>query len=105
MGNVGRVNHPVAIQARSDFNFQRILVLLIAACGWFLAGGCATTPAKTAKQTYSSFDLPSEHVPPDKATAGCIDFQGVPLDDVLKIYQALSCRTVIRGTLPMASIT
>ena len=86
-------------------NVNKILVLLLAAGTGFLAGGCATTPAKPLKQTYSSFDLPSEHVPADKITAGVIDFQGVSLDEVLKIYERLSNRTVIRGRLPSANIS
>lgn len=84
---------------------KKILSLLLAACAGFLAGGCATTPAKPVKQTFSSFDLPSEHVPADKATAGCIDFQGLQLDEVLKIYQALSGRTVLHGPLPAVSVS
>ena len=79
---------------------------LLLAVGICIAGaGCTTMPAKKVKQTYSSFDLPSEHVPPDKPIgSGTINFQGVALDQVLAIYQKLSGRTVIRGNLPSVHI-
>jgi type II secretory pathway component GspD/PulD (secretin) len=85
---------------------KKLLILSIAAAYCVLAGGCASTPtpAKPVKLTYSSFDLPSEHVPPDKAVSGLIDFEGVPLDQVLEIYQKMSGRTVIHGPLPDARI-
>ena len=81
-----------------------IFVLPLAVCAGLLTGGCATTPAKPLKETYSSFDLPSEHAPETKAGAGCIDFQGVQLEQVLTIYQTLSGRTVIHGPLPAVNI-
>lgn len=84
---------------------KKIFILLTAVGAGLLAGGCATMPAKPVKQTYSSFDLPSEHVPSDKAANGCINFEGVPLEQVLKIYETLSGRTVIHGPLPSVSIT
>jgi type II secretory pathway component GspD/PulD (secretin) len=86
---------------------QKILLLFVAGCAWFLTGGCSTTPptSKLVKQTYSSFDLPSEHVGEDKMAAGCINFQGVDLMEVLQIYGKLSSRTVIQGPLPMVRIS
>jgi type II secretory pathway component GspD/PulD (secretin) len=103
---VKSVKNPADANTQSDFNFhlEKILTLVIAAGAGLLIAGCTTPPAKPVKQTYSSFDLPSEHVPPDKAANGLIDFQGVPLDQVLQIYQALSGRTVIRGPLPAVNI-
>jgi type II secretory pathway component GspD/PulD (secretin) len=83
---------------------KKIFVLLAAGLG-LLAGGCATTPGKPFKQTYSSFDLPSEHGPEEKAAPGLIHFQGVSLAQVLDIYQTLAGRTVIHGALPDVQIT
>ncbi|HAO79397.1 MAG TPA: hypothetical protein DCQ92_10560 [Verrucomicrobia subdivision 3 bacterium] len=68
--------------------------------------GCSTTsPSKPLKRTYSSFDLPSEHTKQDTLSAGCINFQGVPLEQVLQVYAASSGRTVLRGSLPDARIS
>jgi hypothetical protein len=70
-----------------------------------------TSPAETAtpsgqfKQTYSSFDLPSEHDAADLRDSGEINFQNVDVKQVLEVYEALSRRTVIRGGLPSAQIT
>jgi general secretion pathway protein D len=69
-----------------------------------LAAGCATPKTETYKQTYSSFDLPSDHIS-DKATpAGTINFQDVQANQVLDIYGKLSNRTVLRGQLPDVTI-
>ena len=81
-----------------------LVTSLLAAGLLVLAGGCATPPAKVVKQTYSSFDLPAEHPGSEAMPAGSINFQGVPADDVLKIYAELSKRTVLRGSLPDAKI-
>jgi len=85
---------------------MKISVALILAASTFLLAGCSTShPAKAYKTTYSSFDLPAEHRAEVSASTGVINFQGVPVDQVLDIYQKLSGRTVIRGPLPNANIT
>jgi hypothetical protein len=81
-------------------------IALVFVASFLILAGCCTTPAaKGFKKTFSSFDLPSDHAPQTLPANGGINFQGVPVDDVLKIYQALSGRTVIRGSLPDAKIT
>jgi type II secretory pathway component GspD/PulD (secretin) len=82
---------------------KTITILLLAAWTCIL-GGCSTAPKTPPKQTYSSFDQPGDHVPPDKAANGMIDFEGLPVDQVLPIYEKLSGRVVIRSALPMAQI-
>jgi hypothetical protein len=57
------------------------------------------------KRTYSSFDQPAAAADEETLPSGSINFQNVPLEQVLKVYEALSGRTVIRGTLPIISIT
>ena len=77
-----------------------------------LAAGCSTPSATKYKLAYSSFDQPSDHpsnpaktpTPAGSIPAGSFDFQGVSLDQLLKIYSAVSGRTMIRGSLPDAKI-
>ena len=84
---------------------KKHLVPLIAAGILFLAAGCSTPSATGYKLAYSSFDQPSDHPSSKTPTpAGCINFQGVSLEQVLKIYSAVSGRTIIRGSLPDAKI-
>ena len=84
---------------------MKTLTPFIAASLVFLAAGCCSTPsAKTFKTTWSSFDQPSDHTAQSATPAGLIDFQGVDLDQVLKVYEGISGRTVIRGSLPEARI-
>jgi type II secretory pathway component GspD/PulD (secretin) len=81
-------------------------VLLIIVAGTLVLAGCGTTPpAKGFKQTFSSFDLPSEHAPRTSAANSAINLEGVSVDDVLKLYQGLSGRPVIHGPLPAATIS
>ena len=84
---------------------MKIIIATILAVSAWLFAGCHTTPANPYKLTYSSFDLPAEHPPKDLIAAGTMNFQGVSLENILKIYQALSGRTVIRGPLPDVKIT
>ncbi len=79
--------------------------ILIAGYGLFLAGCCTTPEAKKMKETYSSFDQPSEHPAKDQATRLTYEAQGLPLADVFKIYEQVSGRTVIAGQLPNPPIT
>jgi len=81
------------------------ILFIIFAVGVLLLAGCATvSPAKIQKQTYSSFDLPSEHSGTNVMANGCINFQGVDLKQVFEIYGAVSCRNVLHGWLPEAKI-
>ena len=81
-----------------------LFTLLFAASLLILASGCTTPKAKNFKQTYSSFDLPSEHPGSDAMPAGSINFQGVSVNQVLDIYAQLSQRTVLHGPVPAATI-
>ena len=80
------------------------IALTIAASALVLAGCCTTPQAKTWKQTYSSFDLASEHPAKDRARQFSYNTNGVPLDEVLRIYEELSGRAVIAGQLPDTKI-
>lgn len=68
------------------------------------AGGCATGPTTQFKTTYSSFDQPSDHPAKQDKAQGEINFQGAPLEAVLKIYETVSQRTVVHGPLPDTTI-
>jgi general secretion pathway protein D len=81
------------------FGMRMLIAFVTAASTLFLAGGCTTPPAKNSKQTFSSFDLPSEHAAKDMVAPVSIDFQGVPVAAVLKTYQEVSGRTVVHGPL------
>ena len=89
------------------------LVPLFAVGILILAAGCSTPSATGYKLTFSSFDQPSDHpsntpktpTPAGQIPAGSINFRGVPVEQVLQIYSALSRRTIIRGNLPSAMIT
>ena len=67
----------------------------------------ASTAVKTNqfKQTFSSFDLPSEHAAADLQNSGEINFQNVDVRQVLEVYEALSRRTIIHAALPSAQIS
>ena len=87
---------------------KTIIALTIAVCSLILSGCCTSPQAKALKQTYSSFDQPSEHVTNntnDIIEPGGIVFQNCPLDEVFKFYESISSRTVIRGVLPNARIS
>ncbi len=86
-------------------------IILPALClGIFIWTGCASlTATKPVKETWSSFDLPSEHPPgnaspknspPGNIPPGTMSFSGVGVNQVLEIYQKVSGRTVVRGSLP-----
>ena len=85
-------------------------IILPALClGVFILTGCDSLPAsKPVKKTWSSFDLASEHSPgnvrPGNLPPGMIDFSGVGVSQVLEIYQKVSRRTVVRGSLPEGRI-
>ena len=92
---------------------MRLIVSIIFVVGVLLFAGCSTVSSATRqKQTYSSFDLPSEHSniklsehsDINTIPAGTINFQGVSLNQVLKIYGAVSCRNVLHGPLPEVKI-
>ena len=69
-------------------------------------GACSTGPqANAMKKTFSSFDRPTDHARQPPLAAGTLDFRSAELAQVLAIYQELSGRTVIRGTLPAPTIT
>ena len=68
--------------------------------------GCGKMPeARTVKETYSSFDLPSEHPVKDAANRLSYEAQDLPLPAVLKMYEQISGRTVITGQLQEAVIS
>lgn len=81
-----------------------ILSIVFVVCVMLFAGCTTVAPAKLQKQTYSSFDLPSEHSDTNILAAGTINFQGVQLNQVLEIYEAISCRNVLHGPLPPVTI-
>lgn len=66
--------------------------------------GCSTPQTKNWKRTYSSFDLPSEHHARDNAAQFSFEYQGIPLEDVLKLYEKVSERSVIVGQPPSGKI-
>jgi type II secretory pathway component GspD/PulD (secretin) len=68
---------------------------------------CATnSPASAQKRTFSSFDIPARGAGKEVTPAGMINLQNADLQQVLAIYQELSCRTVIRSsTLPAPTIS
>lgn len=81
---------------------QRISIAL---CTLVLTG-CSTLPLiKAKKQTYSSFDLPSEHRAEELTRHVSYKLEAVPVAQVLKIYGDVSGRTVLAGSLPDATIS
>jgi type II secretory pathway component GspD/PulD (secretin) len=71
-----------------------------------ILAGCGKMPeARTVKETYSSFDLPSEHPVKDAANRLSYEAQGLPLPAVLKMYEQISGRTVITGRLAEVTIS
>ena len=104
---------PTPIPLRSITDMKNFPVLLFAVGIMFLIGGCATPSATGYKPTYSSFDQPADHpanpsktpMPAGSIPAGSFDIRGLPLEKVLEIYSAMSCRTVVRGNLPDVKIT
>jgi general secretion pathway protein D len=83
---------------------KTIIAFTLAASMFFLAGCSSTPPPKAYKQTFSSFDLPSDHAPETLIPNGSINFQGVDVNQALQIYQGLSGRVVIHGPLPSTTI-
>jgi type II secretory pathway component GspD/PulD (secretin) len=84
---------------------NKFIAVLFAAGAWGLASGCVAPQAAGYKPTFSSFDLPADHPPQTLMASGTMNFQGVPVDEVLQIYEKLSGRTIIRGRLPDGRIT
>ena len=84
---------------------KNIIALVIAVSALALVAGCAPPQAKAWKQTYSSFDLPSDHPAEGLASRVSYDSQGVPLEEVMKLYETVSGRTVIVGQLPTNRIS
>ena len=71
-----------------------------------ILAGCSKLPeARTIKETYSSFDLPSEHSVKDAANHLSYEAQDLPLPAVLRMYEEISGRTVITGKLTEATIS
>jgi type II secretory pathway component GspD/PulD (secretin) len=85
---------------------MKLLVpVVIAASGFILASCCQSSHPDKIKQTFSSFDLPSEHAAKDMSATVTLSLQDAPIAEVLKNYEALSGRTVIHGQLPEAVIS
>jgi type II secretory pathway component GspD/PulD (secretin) len=83
-----------------------VAVTVAAAVSVLVLSGCSTRPpAKTQKNTYSSFDLQSEHQSEDGESRRTCEAQDLPITDVLKIYERVSGRMVIAGRLPSARIS
>jgi len=91
---------PMTFLLRSTFAMKNFPALLFAIGILFLAVGCATPSTTSYKPTYSSFDQLADHPAQTAMATGCINFQAVPLEQVLEIYSAMSGRTLIRGPLP-----
>jgi type II secretory pathway component GspD/PulD (secretin) len=82
----------------ASFTLAGLLCLVLAACG-------TIAPTTPQKRTLSSFDIPTSSAGQQEMAAGMIDFQNADLLQVLDIYQELSGRTVIRGSLPRPVIS
>ncbi len=93
-------------EVRAVIDQQNVLQRPAESAEWVLKA-TAKTAANTdqIKQTFSSFDLPSEHNAENLQASGNINLQGVPAAEVLKLYGTLSGRTVISGPLPAATIS
>ena len=91
-----RAAAPVAIL--SSLTLAGLLCLGLAACS-------TNPPASPKKRTLSSFDLPSSQAGQPEIGVGMINFQNADVLQVLDVYQELSGRTVIRGTLPRPAIS
>jgi len=89
--------------ARASGRLTRLLLvgLLVAV----LAGCCTHPPAAAQKKTFSSFDMPPHRTPQTEFASGVINLQNADPDQVLVLYQEISGRTVICGTLPRPLIT
>jgi general secretion pathway protein D len=70
-----------------------------------LAGCCTNPPAPAQKKTFSSFDSPTRRTAQVEYASGVINLQNADLEQVLALYQEISGRTVIRGTLPRPFIS
>jgi type II secretory pathway component GspD/PulD (secretin) len=70
-----------------------------------LTACCTGTSAKAKPRTFSSFDMQSGQAGQAPLGLGALNFQNADLTQVLAIYQDLSGRTVIRGNVPMPTIT
>jgi type II secretory pathway component GspD/PulD (secretin) len=84
---------------------KNIFALVITASALALVAGCTPPQAKALKPTYSSFDLLSEHSAEDMASRRTYNSEGVPLEEVMKLYETLSGRTVVAAHLPTSAIT
>jgi type II secretory pathway component GspD/PulD (secretin) len=94
---------PGAGSFNQDMKTKIPIVVLIGTL--MIAAAEPSPPATAFKKTFSSFDQPSDHAPADLSPAHSINFQGVDLEQVLKIYGSFSGRTVIHGSLPDAKIS
>jgi len=66
----------------------------------------AAENAPSQPRTFSSFDRPEAKTKEDPFPPGLIKFQDTDANEVLKVYQTISGRTLIRsGSLPGATIT
>lgn len=84
---------------------KSIIAIPLAAVTLALAGCCTIREPETLKQTYSSFDLPSEHSTVDATNRLSYETKELPVTEVLKMYEEISRRTVIAGLLPNVRIT
>jgi len=89
---------PATAAEFASFVLAGLLCLGLTAC-------CKNPTAGAQKRTFSSFDIPGRGAGKEIIAAGTINFQNAELEQVLAIYQELSRRTVIRGTLPHPTIT
>jgi type II secretory pathway component GspD/PulD (secretin) len=97
---------PADAKAGKRNSMKSLLTVCLLVAGLILSG-CSTPPppAKTYKQTYSSFDLVSDHPVSEVMPPGTINFDGARVDTILEIYGKLSDRTVLHGSLPSVDIT
>ncbi len=84
-------------------NPTRLVLVSLVALG--LAGCCTTPQAGPQPKTFSSFDIPTRGAGKKPLEVGAINFQNADLEQVFCIYQELSHRTVIRGSLLGPTIT
>ena len=92
--------------ARAGKGGSRLAPLALAGLLCLGLVACSTAPhANAKKQTFSSFDRPTDHAGQPPLAAGTLDFRNAELAQVLAIYQELSGRTVIRAAVPAPTIT
>jgi type II secretory pathway component GspD/PulD (secretin) len=94
---------PLAARYKVRMKSAAMLFLL---AGILALSGCASAPppAKQYKQTYSSFDQPSDHPANEVMPAGYINFSSADINQVLDIYAGVSQRNLLRGNLPSGKI-